>query len=168
MTGGGEFQTAIAAGSQVDGGTQQIGFPLLVGSGSKHAVGIACGFVLDRFDLRKVLFVVLFLTSVFTVLLGLAQVQYTGLVLFMQSSFVIAFFPVGLVIIAKAFAREMRSLATGIIVALSVVFGGGLIPYLLGVSGDLYSFRLGITVFGVLIMPAGALVFRLQELRRQE
>ena len=132
------------------------------------AVSIACGFVLDRFDLRKVLFVVLFLTSVFTVLLGLAQVQYTGLVLFMQSSFVIAFFPVGLVIIAKAFAREMRSLATGIIVALSVVFGGGLIPYLLGVSGDLYSFRLGITVFGVLIMPAGALVFRLQELRRQE
>ena len=129
------------------------------------AVSIACGFILDRFDLRKVMFIVLLLTSVFTVLLGLAPVQYIGIVLFMQALFVIAFFPVGLVMIAKAFAREMRSLATGIIVALSVVLGGGLIPYLLGVSGDLYSFRLGITVFGILIMPAGTLVFRLKELR---
>ncbi|NTW77909.1 MAG: MFS transporter, partial [Syntrophaceae bacterium] len=128
------------------------------------AVSIACGFILDRFDLRKVLLIVLFLTSIFTVLLGVSPVKYIGIVLFMQAFFVIAFFPVGLVMIAKAFTREMRSLATGIIVALSVVFGGGLIPYLLGVSGDLYSFRLGITVFGILIMPAAALVFRLKEL----
>ncbi|MEN6489706.1 MAG: MFS transporter [Smithella sp.] len=128
------------------------------------AVSIAWGFILDRFDLRKVLLIVLFLTSIFTVLLGLSPVKYVGIVLFMQAFFVIAFFPVGLVMIAKTFTREMRSLATGIIVALSVVFGGGLIPYLLGVSGDLYSFRLGITVFGILIMPAAALVFRLKEL----
>jgi len=129
------------------------------------AVSIACGFILDRFDLRKVMLIVLFLTSVFTVLLGLAPVKYIGIVLFMQAFFVIAFFPVGLVMIAKTFTRETRSLATGIIVALSVVFGGGIIPYFLGVSGDLYSFRLGITAFGILIMPAGPLVFRLKELR---
>ncbi|MEN6375474.1 MAG: MFS transporter [Smithella sp.] len=129
------------------------------------AVSIACGFIMDRFDLRKVMLIVLFLTSIFTVLLGLAPVKYVGIVLFMQAFFVIAFFPVGLVMIAKTFTREMRGLATGIIVALSVVFGGGLVPYLLGVSGDLYSFRSGITVFGLLIMPAGTLVFRLKELR---
>lgn len=128
------------------------------------AVSITCGFIMDRFDLRKVMLIVLFLTSVFTVLLGLAPVKYIGIVLFMQASFVIAFFPVGLVIIAKTFTREMRSLATGIIVATSVVFGGGIIPCFLGVSGDMYSFRAGITVFGIFIMLAATLVFRLKEL----
>jgi MFS family permease len=128
------------------------------------AVAIACGFLIDRFDLRRVMFLVMIITSVVTVLMGLAPAKYVGTVLFLQALFVTGLFPVGLVAIAKTFNREMRSLATGIITAASTVFGSGIIPYLLGISGDLYSFRLGITILGILLALASTLVFRLKEL----
>jgi len=117
-------------------------------------VAIACGFLIDRFDLRKVMLLVMIVTSVFTVLLGMLPVNYTGIVLFLQASFVTGFFPVGLVAIAKTFSREMRSLATGIILAVSNVFGSGIVPYFLGISGDLHSFRLGITILGIFVALA--------------
>jgi hypothetical protein len=43
------------------------------------------------------------------------------------------------------------SMAIGLIVPLSTLFGTGLFPYLLGLSGDLLSFRFGIIVLGVLL-----------------
>jgi MFS family permease len=127
-------------------------------------VAITCGFFIDRFDLRKVMCLVMIVTSIFTVLMSLASVRYIGVVLFLQASFVTGFFPVGLVAIAKTFSREMRGLATGIILAVSVIFGGGIMPYFLGVSGDLYSFRIGITIIGIFVALASTLIFRVKEL----
>ena len=128
-------------------------------------VAVACGFLVDRFNLRKIIFLMLVITGVFTVLLGLASARYTGIVLFLQALFVTGFFPVGLVAIARIFNREMRGLATGIIISVSMVVGGGIVPYLLGISGDLYSFRLGITVLGIFTALASSLIFRLKELK---
>jgi len=128
-------------------------------------VAVACGFVVDRFSLRKIMFFLLSVTAVFTVLLGLSPVKWTGVFLFFQAFFVTGFFPVGLVAIARTFSREMRGLATGIILSSSFFLGGGVMPWLLGLSGDLYSFRLGITVLGVLTLFASGLVFRLKELK---
>ncbi len=127
-------------------------------------VAIACGFFIDRFNLRKFMFILMIITGFFTVLMGLVSVKYMGIVLFLQAFFVTGFFPAGLVAMAKTFSREMRSLATGIILAISIVFGGGIIPYLLGVSGDLCSFRVGITILGILAALASTLVFRIKEL----
>jgi NNP family nitrate/nitrite transporter-like MFS transporter len=128
------------------------------------AVAIACGFLIDRFNLKKIMFLVMIITGVLTIIMGLVSVRYIGIVLFLQAFFVTAFFPVGLVAIAKTFNREMRSLATGIILALAIAFGGGIIPYLLGVSGDLYSFRLGITILGIFVGLSSTLIFHLKEL----
>jgi MFS transporter, NNP family, nitrate/nitrite transporter len=127
-------------------------------------VAIACGFLIDRFNLRKIMFLVMIITGVLTVSMGLVSVRHIGIILFLQAFFVTAFFPVGLVAIAKTFNREMRSLATGIILALAIAFGGGIIPYLLGVSGDLYSFRLGIIILGIFVGLSSTLVFHLREL----
>jgi NNP family nitrate/nitrite transporter-like MFS transporter len=127
-------------------------------------VAVACGFLIDRFDLKKVMFFVMIITSILVVLMGLASVKYIGIILFLQASFVTGFFPVGLVAIAKTFNREMRSLATGIILAVSNIFGSGITPYVLGISGDLYSFRLGITILGICVALSSTLVFRLKEL----
>ena len=65
--------------------------------------------------------------------------------------FVTGFFPVGLVSIAKTFDRETRGMATGYILIFSVLLGGGLIPYLLGLSGDLVGFRFGIVLLGIVV-----------------
>jgi MFS family permease len=128
-------------------------------------VAVACGFIVDRFNLGRIMFFMMVITGVFTVLLGLSPVRHTGIVLFFQAFFVTGFFPVGLVAIARTFGREMRGLATGIILSSAFFIGGGIMPWLLGVSGDVYSFRLGITILGVLTMLASTFVFRLKELR---
>lgn len=127
-------------------------------------VAIACGFLIDRFNLRKIMFVVMIITGFLTVLLGIVSSTYVGVVLFLQAFVVTAFFPAGLVALAKTFTREMRSLATGIILAVSITFGGGIIPYLLGISGDMLSFRLGITILGIFVALASKFVFDLEEL----
>jgi NNP family nitrate/nitrite transporter-like MFS transporter len=131
------------------------------------AVGtaFACGFLMDRFNLRKTMFIVMIITGAFTVLMGMVSVRFIGIVLFLQAFFVTAFFPVGLVAIAKTFSREMRSLATGIILSVSIVSGSGIIPYLLGVSGDTISFRLGITILGIFTALSSGLIFNLKELK---
>jgi hypothetical protein len=46
----------------------------------------------------------------------------------------------------------------------SIVSGGGIIPYLLGVSGDTISFRLGITILGISTALSSRLIFNLKEL----
>jgi hypothetical protein len=45
-----------------------------------------------------------------------------------------------------------------------MVVGSGIVPWLLGVSGDLYSFRLGIIILGLLTTAASTLILRLKEL----
>jgi NNP family nitrate/nitrite transporter-like MFS transporter len=138
----------------------------ILGFSRLGAVGmaIACGFLMDRFNLQKTMFILMIITGALTVLVGLVSVRYIGIVLFLQAFFVTGFFPVGLVAIAKTFSREMRSLATGIILAVSIVSGGGIIPYLLGVSGDTISFRLGITILGIFTALSSRLIFNLKEL----
>lgn len=129
-------------------------------------VAIACGFLIDRFDLRKIMFLVMIITSITTILLGLAPARYIGVILFFQALCVTGLFPMGLVAIAKTFNREMRGLATGIITAASTIFGSGIMPYFLGLSGDLISFRFGIIILGIFVALASTLVFRLKELER--
>ena len=70
-----------------------------------------------------------------------------------------------LVCAAKLFTRETRSLATGVIVAFGILFGGGAVPYLLGLSGDLVSFRLGIALLGLIVCLSSPLAFALKESR---
>jgi len=138
----------------------------ILGLSRLGAIGmaIACSFLIGRFNLRKTMLIVMIITGALTVLMGLVPVRYIGIVLFLQAFFVTAFFPAGLVAIAKTFNREMRSLATGIILAVSIGSGGGIIPYLLGVSGDTISFRLGITILGIVTALSSSLVFNLKEL----
>ncbi len=148
-------------GLSIDYANTILGISRLVSIG----VAVACGFIVDRFSLGKMMFFMMVITGIFTVLLGAAPVRYTGVLLFFQAFFVTGFFPIGLVAIARTFVREMRGLATGMIIAAGFFMGGGVVPWLLGVSGDLYSFRLGITLLGVLTILASPLIFRLKEIK---
>ena len=128
-------------------------------------VAILAGFLVDRINLRKVLFALVCISGLLTILLGLSPVRYIGISLFMQAVFVTGFFPVALVSIARMFSRETRSMATGLILTLAIIFGVGVMPYLLGLSGDLASFRVGIVILGVLVALSSLLAFALKELK---
>ena len=97
--------------------------------------------------------------------MGVAQVRYVGICLFLQTIFVSCFFPSVVVCIARMFSRETRSMATGFIMTSSVICGAGIVPYLLGLSGDLISFRVGIVIIGILVCLSSLLAFSLKELK---
>ena len=138
----------------------------LLGISKLGGIGVALisGFVVDRVNLKRVMFITMVCTGILTVLLGATQVRYVGICLFLQTVFVAGFYPVGLVCIAKMFSRETRSLATGFILTFSVIGGSGIIPYLLGLSGDLVNFRFGIVIVGILLCLSSLLVFSLKEI----
>lgn len=127
-------------------------------------VAIAAGFVVDRFSLKKTTFVLLLATGILTVLLTIRDIRWIRILLFVQASIATGFFPVSLVTVSRMFNREERGQATGFVIAFGSVFGIGIVPYLLGLSGDMVSFRAGILILGVLTALSSLLVLPLKEL----
>ncbi len=128
-------------------------------------VSIAAGFFADRFSLKKTTFVLLAATGILTTLLVIKDVRWIRILLFLQASIATGFFPISIVTISRMFSKEERGQATGFVITFGSVFGIGLIPYLLGLSGDLASFRVGILVLGVLTTLSSALIIPMKEIR---
>jgi NNP family nitrate/nitrite transporter-like MFS transporter len=124
--------------------------------------GVVLGFAADRFDLKKSMFAVIFLTGICTMFMGQRNLIVVQVALFLQGTVTVGFFSVGLVAISRMFMMEHRSLAAGTISTMSGFFGFALLPYLLGVAGDHTGFRFGIFVFGLVITFSSSLVFFLK------
>lgn len=128
-------------------------------------VAISAGFFVDRFSLKKAMLFLLLTTGGLTMLLGIRETSWIKWIMFFQATLSIGFFPISLVAISRLFEREARGQAIGFILTLASVIGIGLIPYLLGVSGDLASFRLGILILGILTSASSGFLFFLKELK---
>jgi NNP family nitrate/nitrite transporter-like MFS transporter len=127
------------------------------------AVALSAGFFVDRINLQKTMFGFSLATGLLTVLVGLAPVRYVGALLFFQAAAATGIFPLSLVTVARMFNREQRSMATSLIMISSIVFGGGAAPYLLGLSGDLISFRFGIVALGALVILLSPLILAMKK-----
>ncbi|MBP1748503.1 MAG: narK [Deltaproteobacteria bacterium] len=118
---------------------------------------IAMGFAVDRFSLKRIMFIQLLLGGLLTFVIPFAGVRHIGWALFGQASVIMGFFPVGLVAVSRMFSVEERSLATGIMTTFGVICGLGFIPYLLGLSGDMVGFKWGICLLGICVIMASGL-----------
>jgi MFS family permease len=127
-------------------------------------VGIVTGFVVDRFSLKKTMFVILFVSGIFMLFISHWNMRVVEIGLFLQGSLIAGFFPIGLVSLSRMFDKERRSMATGFIATLSSIVGAGVFPYLLGLAGDFLSFRFGIFAFGMLAIFSSGLVYFLKEI----
>ena len=127
-------------------------------------VAVSSGFLVNRFSLQKLMVSLLVISGVFTISVALVSTKFMGLALFLQASFIYGFFPVGLVTISRIFEMEVRGMATGFILGIGIIIGWGVVPYLLGLSGDLLSFRFGILMLGIAVVLSSGLVFLLQGL----
>ncbi|OPY68534.1 MAG: putative transporter [Syntrophorhabdaceae bacterium PtaU1.Bin034] len=127
-------------------------------------VAIMAGFFIDRVNLRSALFVIMLGSGVLTVLTAVASIACMPVFLFFQAVVVTCYFPVILVVVTKVFNRESRGMATGLILTLCVVLGGGVMPYLLGLAGDYIGFRLGILILGILVSLSSPLTLRLEKI----
>jgi MFS family permease len=112
-------------------------------------VGISSGFLVDRFGSRKLVLPMVVITGLLTALVAVKDVWWTQVFLFAQAAVSAGFYPMALVSVSRMYDAESRGQAVGFMITLGVI-GLALFPYLLGVSGDLISFRVGFVALGVL------------------
>ena len=114
-------------------------------------VVLIAGFLVDRYGVRRLLFLVLLITGLSSTGLALAQVvPLLVAMLFVQATASAAFFPVALVATSKLTTVYERSTFTGTTIAIGIVVGLGITPALLGAVADAWSFLGGILGLGVL------------------
>ena len=97
-------------------------------------------------------------------LVAVKDVWWIQVFLFFQAVISAAFYPISLVRVSRMFDAESRGQAIGFLITLGVV-GLATIPYLLGVSGDLISFRVGFVALGALTALSAGLLYFLREQR---
>jgi NNP family nitrate/nitrite transporter-like MFS transporter len=127
-------------------------------------VAVSAGFVIGRVSLKKMIASVLIISGGLTIFVALAGVRFIGIALFLQASFIYGFFPAGLTALSRIFDPHVRGIATGFIIGFGVVIGWGVTPFLLGLSGDLLSFKFGIMMLGIATILSSSLVFLLKEI----
>lgn len=125
--------------------------------------GITMGFIADRFNLKKSMFIVMCLTGLFTMFVGHTNLIVVEIAMFFQGTAISGFFIIGLMVISRAFRMEERGMASGLITTLGAVFGSGLLPYLFGLAGDYLSFRFAMLAFGAMVVVASGLVYFLPD-----
>jgi len=124
---------------------------------------IVSGFFVDRFSLKRACFFLVASTGILTMLLAISSVRWTPLFLFLQACISPTFFLVGFVALAKLFDRDQRGHATGFVVSIGIL-GTGVVPYVVGLSGDYWSFRIGIFLVGMFTALSSGLLYTLKEL----
>lgn len=111
---------------------------------------ILIGFVLDRYDVKKILLVILLTAGLATIGLALAHKFWLLVVmLFIQPTIGMAFFPIGLMAISRITSVNERGIFTGTALSLAAMGGMGFAPLCLGAVADVWSFQVGILLMGI-------------------
>ena len=128
-------------------------------------MAILSGFLVDLYGVKKILFLILVVTGVSTVSLSIAPPGSILIVtLIVQATFSTGFFPVTLVAISKITEIDERSSFTGATIAIGVIFGLGLTPFLLGAAADKWSFHAGIFILGLLTVISCFLIGKIKNI----
>jgi NNP family nitrate/nitrite transporter-like MFS transporter len=127
-------------------------------------VTVLMGFLLDRYGVKKILLFVIVTTGLSTAGVAIAD-NYSLLVmmLFFQATLSGAFFPVGIVTMSVLTTTQERGIFAGGALAIGTMLGLGITPLALGAVADIWSFRVGILVLGILVTFCS---FSLKGLRR--
>jgi MFS family permease len=123
---------------------------------------IGLGFFMDRFKTRPILALLSIASGISAIGLAAADSQWLlAVMLVLQGTFCVVFFPAGIVAISKLTRPAERALFTGAIMAVSGVIGLGIAPALLGAIADAFSFQAGLFLIGLgtlLVCPLVALL----------
>lgn len=116
----------------------------------------------DRFGAKRALLLTFAFSASSTLLLGLTHGNLLVLCVFLQSMFAAAFFPPAFSVLSQIVPDNLRNLSVSLAVLSGTLMGGGAVPLLIGVIGDLRSLSFGFTTYGFLLFSALFLVSKLQ------
>jgi MFS family permease len=147
-------------GMQIEAANTIFGFSRIGG----FIAMISVGFIIDRFSLKKLLLILLLAAGISTMAIAVINIPWLlSIMLFLQATFSVVFFPAGLVAISRLTTLGERSVFTGILMSMSGIIGPGLSPIILGAIADVWSFQIGIFCSGLLISSACILIRYLRE-----
>jgi len=131
-----------------------IGLSRIAGMGT----ALISGWATDRFGATRTIMYAFLLTGLTTILLGAAASKATVVVIvFLQAVLSTIYFPAGFTALSSLFSADIRNVAISFTIPFAFVFGSGIIPSMIGLTGDMGSFSIGFALTGALIL-AGSLL----------
>ncbi|MBU8911237.1 MAG: MFS transporter [Desulfobacterales bacterium] len=109
------------------------------------------GWVSDRVGLKPTLSAVLFLTGFSTLLIGILNGQLIKMVIFCQPLLAVCFFPPAFAALSQIGSKKIQNIAISFTIPIAFLFGGGVVPNLIGILGDHGFFSMGFIIFGSMI-----------------
>ena len=121
----------------------------------------AAGWATDRIGEKQAISGVLFAGGLATILLGMGSDMWLVVFVFVQPALIACFFPPGFAALSRVVSPSMRSVSSSLAIPLAFLFGAGVVPAAIGYMGQTYSFGLGISILGGLMLLGPLLAYRL-------
>ncbi len=127
------------------------------------ASALISGWATDRFGPRRTIMCALALTGASTLMLAAASSAAAGGTwVFLQAMLATVYFPAGFAALSSLFSAEIRNVAISLTIPFAFVFGGGIVPSIIGLLGDYGSFSTGFAATGCLILAGSLLPLKLK------
>ncbi|MFC1823380.1 MFS transporter [Thermodesulfobacteriota bacterium] len=126
------------------------------------------GWLTDRIGEKRAIAAALLASGIATIMLGMLSGGWLKLMVFLQPAMLACYFPAGFSALSRIVQPGLRSIAASFGPSISFVLGGGILPAAIGYMGQTYSFGLGITMAGGLIVLGSGLVVFLRLLENME
>ena len=132
----------------------------LVGLSRICPVGIAIlsGWVTDRLGPKRTLKVIFLANGIAVMLLGVVSESWMVVLIFLQPMLASSFFPPGFAALSRIGDDKFKSIAVSLTVPVSFLLGGGAIPAMIGVIGQVRSFSTGFIILGGMLLGGAILV----------
>ncbi len=119
---------------------------------------LASGWASDRFGPCPTIMVTLGLTGMSTILMGISDGPAVVVPLvFIQAVLATCYFPAGFAVLSSIGPSVYRNVVISLTIPLAFLFGGGVVPLIIGMTGDTGSFSAGVIIIGGMI-TAGAVL----------
>lgn len=121
-------------------------------------MAFCAGWTNDSIGDKPTLMIVFSIGGTLTILLGVAPGSWLTFLVFAQSLITVCFFPSAFSLLSKITPPAMSNVAISLTIPLAFLWGGGIMPMLIGILGDWGSFAAGIIMMGGMILSGSLLV----------
>jgi len=125
-------------------------------------MALLVGWVSDHAGLKSTLASVLFLTGLTTLCIGVLDARFIQVAIFCQPVIAVCFFPPAFAALSHIGTKETRNIAVSFTIPIAFLFGGGIVPNIIGVLAEKGFFPMGFIIAGGLILSGTVLPFFLR------
>ena len=126
------------------------------------------GWLTDRIGEKRAISLFLSSSGLMTIFLGISSGTWLRVIVFLQPALIVCYFPAGFSALSRIVQPDLRSLTAAWSVPTAFLLGGGLFPAILGYMGQAYTFGLGISLAGCIIMIGSVIAFFLNLLEKMD